>query len=70
LFIDYFNNASWSILSLGLGDFSEQMVFDGLWLDWNEPMGLCNGNSSGVCESTFGRRLEEKDYNTEWYTSY
>ena len=77
IFLDLFNEQAVEIWAKGLGDLYEtqKLAFDGVWLDKNEPMGVCNGNTSdlGVACSGFIPHPLNQDLSQttdSWYTSY
>jgi alpha-glucosidase (family GH31 glycosyl hydrolase) len=78
VFYDFFNEATLGIWAEGLGDLYDQLKFDGLWLDGNEPMASCNGNSSdssAQCQAPLNwatpkSRNLEADFDTSWYKSW
>jgi alpha-glucosidase (family GH31 glycosyl hydrolase) len=43
VFLDFFNDKTSDIWAQGLMDLYEQVPFDGISLDMNEPATVCNG---------------------------
>ena len=75
VFLDFFNDKSSEIWTQGLMDLYEQVPFDGLSLDMNEPTTVCNGECpNGLPKNTTKtskRNLKElKDEGGYVYTSY
>ena len=42
-FVDYFSEDGQNIWKQGLTDLSKLVIYDGIWLDENEPTGQCPG---------------------------
>lgn len=74
MYLDFFNNEALDLWSRGLDTLRNQIPFDGIQLDINEPYGSCNGECPSAKESEMdpARFLQEvcDVENHTWYTSY
>jgi alpha-glucosidase (family GH31 glycosyl hydrolase) len=77
VFLDFFSEDAKDIWRGALKDLHDQVPFDGLWLNFNEAYGKCNGECpSGAVNHEMGELYmkhflgEEQVENHNWFTSY